>query len=206
MTISRSDGTFTHQGIKSMKNILLLLVLMISAGFQACQGDDVNGGAFRDGQPDLKRIETVLQRYDTTAVPVDVLKSGLPDKLLGMPRSDFKGQTSKFFGLAIATAEAAYKSDDRSVTVNLIDTGGAGAALSQLASWTEIEVDKQSDDGYERTILIDGQKGFERYSQSGKTGELIVLAGNRLIISFTGQGIGPDDLRKALGRIQLKSN
>lgn len=196
--------TVKFKSVCEMKNVLFLFFAIWLSGLAACKGDDASGGALKDGELDLKKIETVLQKYDTVALPVEVLKSGLPEKMLGMERMDFSGQSSQFMGLSIATAEASYTSEDSKLNINLIDTGGAGEALSRLASWADTKIDKQTEDGYERTVMIDGQKGFERYSKSSRSGELLVLAGDRLIISLTGSGIGPDDLRKGLSRIKLK--
>ncbi len=191
-----------------MKSTTRFLVLGMLLMIVACKSDDAaSGGALADGELDLKKIETALARYeatDSSMIASDVLRGSLPDVLLGMTRIDLQGQQSEFFGFGISTAEATYTEGDRKLNVNLIDTGGAGNVLSGLAGWADMKVNKESADGYERSVLIDGQKAYERYSKADQSGELLVLAGDRLIISLTGKGIGPDDLQKGLRKIRLK--
>ncbi len=190
-----------------MKPITRLLGLGIFLIVVACKPDDAaSGGALADGDLDLKKIETALARHeaaDSSVISSDVLRGSLPDALLGMARTDLQGQQSQFFGLGISTAEAAYGEGDRKLAINLIDTGGAGNVLASLAGWADMKVNKESEDGYERSVVIDGQKAYERYSKADQSGELLVLAGDRLIISLSGKGIGPDDLQKCLRKIRL---
>ena len=190
-----------------MKSTARLLGLGIFLMLVACKPDDAaSGGALADGELDLKKIESALARHeaaDSSVISADVLRAAMPDALLGMPRTDLQGQQSEFFGFGMSTAEAAYQESDRKLNISLIDTGGAGSILSSLAGWADMKVDKESEDGYERSVMIDGQKAYERYSKADQSGELLVLAGDRLILSLSGQGIGPNDLQKALRKIRL---
>lgn len=190
------------------KPIARLVGLGIFLMIVACKPDDsASGGALADGELDLKKIETALARHeaaDSNVISADILRGAMPDAVLGMPRTSLQGQQSEFFGFGMSTAEAAYGEGDRTVRINMIDTGGAGSILSSLAGWADVKVNKESDDGYERSIVIDGQKAYERYSKADKSGELLVLAGDRLIISLSGKGIGPDDLQKGLRKVRLK--
>lgn len=172
----------------------------------ACR-ENAAGGALADGELNLRELETSLSNYekgDSSLIPFERLRNSLPDKILGMPRTHQEGQTTKILGVGLSSAQATYADDDRTIEISMTDTGGFGKSMLSLADWTEFEVNKESDDGYERSIVIDGQKGFERYSKSSRSGELAVMAGNRLVITLKGTGVGPDDLRQALRRIRLQ--
>ena len=105
------------------------------------------------------------------------------------------------FGFSVAQAEATYKEDDRSIEVVIVDGGNMGIAKLGVAAWSTVEVDKESDDGYERTIEIDGYKAFEKFDARSGEAELAWLYKNRYIITLKGDGVEGDDLRRALKRI-----
>ena len=92
----------------------------------------------------------------------------------------------------------------KKIEVNIVDVAGVAAAMMGMASWATVEIDRESDDGYERTTKIGGNKAFEKYDANQKTGELNLIVDERFIIAIKGRNIEEKDLRKALDKISVK--
>ncbi len=132
------------------------------------------------------------------------LKELMPDDLLGMKRTKLEGQKSGMQGMNIATATAEYREEDKKIKVAIIDVGGSSIALAGLAMWANMEFERDSDEGYERTTKIDGHKAFEQYDKNKQSGQVSVLLENRFILNVEGDHISEKELRKALDDIGLR--
>lgn len=131
------------------------------------------------------------------------LKELLPTSLLGMDRTRHQGEKSGAMGFTISQAEAVYEEDDKRLKVQVVDAAQMGMAKLGMVAWTSVEIDKEGDFGYERTIMIDGQKAFEKWNANTSKGELIILYQDRYILTLDGRNVDGDDLRKALKKIDL---
>lgn len=132
------------------------------------------------------------------------LKDLMPNKVLGMSRSNLEGQKTGMSGMNFSTASATYEEGNQEVTVNIMDAGGSALVLSGLAMWANMEFERESDDGYERTTKIDGHKAFEQYDKNSKSGQVSVLVDNRFVVNIEGNNVGEKDLRKVLDDINLR--
>jgi hypothetical protein len=163
----------------------------------------------KESQDDaLKQLEKSfegLKEGNGEVVDFRILKEALPEKIVGMERITHNGNKTGFGGLKISTAEAEYQDGDKKMSINIIDTGGLGVALAGMAAWSQLEVDNESDDGYERTTMIDGKKAIEKYNRKSKEGEISVISANRFIVSVSGRNIEESDLRTAVSKIKVKS-
>jgi hypothetical protein len=132
------------------------------------------------------------------------LKAIMPARLLGLERMNHTGEKSAAFGFGMSQAEARYGEGAKTLKVQVMDGGSNGITNLGLAAWSQIELDKETDDGYERTTEIDGFKAFEKWNKKTSSGELLWLYQNRFLITVQGAGIAADDLRKALHRLDYK--
>ena len=57
-----------------------------------------------------------------------------------------------------------------------------------LAAWSMMEMDKETENGYEKTSKIGDNKSYEKYDNGDKDGE-IAVSGQQTIYCF-GQGAG----------------
>lgn len=133
------------------------------------------------------------------------LKAQLPDELNGMERTSHTGEKVGAMGFNMSMAKAEYRSDKGEIEVSLIDFAGLGMAKMSLASWTTIEVDRETDTGYERTTTIDGYKAFEEYDRIAKKGEISIIAGGRYIVNIEGKNVEEGAMREALDALDLKA-
>lgn len=136
--------------------------------------------------------------------PVDYekLKALMPTWVGWLKQTDLKGERVSAGFVKFATAEAKYGSDDKFVAIKIVDNAFA-AKLGSLDAFG-VEIDKTSDDGYERTTEIQGYKAYEQYDRDEKSGSILVNIGNRFLISVEGEGVDAATLRSAVDKLNLK--
>jgi len=122
------------------------------------------------------------------------LKKLLPETLAGMPRTDQNGKTTGAMGFKISMAEATYKEGDKKLKVDIVDAGGIGGALMGTAAWSQLEIDEESNDGFKRTIEIDGNKSYQECSNSNSRCQLAMMVAERFVVSLEGRNIDMDKL------------
>lgn len=137
--------------------------------------------------------------------PVDFreLKAMLPRSAAGLSRTDASGQKSGMFGLKVSTAEGLYKDGNKRIKVNIADGGGIGGLVKGMADWSTIEIDSESDNGYEKTTTIDGHKAFVKWEDNRQKGQIAVIVNDRFVVSIEGKNVTMDDLEEVLDDIDL---
>jgi len=131
------------------------------------------------------------------------LKSMLPESVAGMERTEAEGQKSGAMGMTISTAEGRYEDGNRRLQVNLADAGGIPMAMMGLAAWTNADIERETDDEYERTTMFKGFKAFERYNYKNKEGQISIVVAERFIVNIEGDNIEESDLKNALDAMNL---
>lgn len=138
------------------------------------------------------------------ALAPDALKPFVPDTLGGLPRTSFSVQKQSPIGVQISVAEANYRnaSGGASYDLTVTDMGGAKGFMA-LAGFANVEEEKQSDHGYEKTYHQNGRLVHEEWNNSGN-GEYTVVLGERFIVAVKGSGLANvDALKTALGSLNL---
>ncbi len=140
--------------------------------------------------------------------PVDFreLKALYPESINGMKRTNSSGEKTAAFNMNISHAEADYNSEDgsKSFDINITDMGNM-SGLTQMAAygWAMGEFDRETDSGYEKTTNFSGYKAYEEYNNEGEYGKLQVLVASRFIVEASGNNITMEELKSALGQIDL---
>ena len=195
-----------------MKPFQLLYCVAVSAiVFYGCKSekksqDDLTA-AGRNLEQGMKQLEESMKGTNENAsgvVDFRVLKEALPDKLAGLPRTSHTGQKSSFGTIQVSTAQADYSEGDKRLDVTITDTGGFGMAMAGLAAWSSVDIDSESDTGYERTTMINGHKAFEKFNRNSNYGEVSMIYEKRFIVALNGTNIPMDDIRDAAEKIEIK--
>ena len=154
---------------------------------------DLFGGGGEDGE----EIEVVNFRD---------LKDFLPNRIgtLKMDEEDTEGQTSKVLGFKVSTVQGTYRDGDAKMEINIIDPGNASSVVNMLASWSNVEIDSESSNGYQRTMEYKGHKAFEQYDSKSKDGSFAMMVENRFIVSINGDNVDMDDMKDAIDNINIK--
>lgn len=150
-----------------------------------------------------KEAEKMSNESPKEVVDAKLLKELLPEDADGLPRKEASSQKTGAMGFNISTAEARYKNDDGgSIKVAIIDVAGTGALMG-MAAWSMIEMDKENEDGYEKTTKYKGNKAFEKYNTKNKDGEMAVIVANRFVVTVSGNNVDIDKIKATLDDIDL---
>lgn len=169
-----------------------------------------NGGG-ASGEPKnieeaMSEVQKALQGDGEKKEVVDFreLKKLLPEKLAGLERTAHSGEKAGAMGFNMSTAKAEYRDGDKELEAVIVDFAGVGAALMGMAAWATVEIDREDENGYERTTTVEGYKAFEKYNSRNKSGELSVLVGERFIVTLKGRNIEEADFKKAIGQLEVR--
>lgn len=132
------------------------------------------------------------------------LKALLPESLAGLKRKSASGEKSAAMGMGVSEAKAEYGGEGKGrLRVKLIDTGGMAGFAAAAFAMAGVEIDKETEDGYEKTTKIDGRKAFEKYNNSSKNGEIKIFVGNRMLVEVDGDDLPMETLKEAVEKIDI---
>jgi hypothetical protein len=136
-------------------------------------------------------------------VEIDQLKKFVPDTFAGLAKTASSAEKTGIATLMVSKAEATYGDGaGKSVTLEISDTGGV-SGLVGLASWAGIEGEKEDDNGSEKTHKVGGRLVHEKISKRGGSNEFGLVLGDRFLVSANGRGVGVDELKAAIGGLDL---
>jgi hypothetical protein len=150
--------------------------------------------AANGGNADVKPVDPVAFR-DLQAVMPDVS---------GWEKESPTGErmTSPF---SYSQASVSYKKGDAEIEQKIMDSGFNQLLFAPFSMFMMTGYEKQTQDGFERSVNIDGNPGWEKWDKGTKNGELAVVVNKRFLVQLEGRGI--DDvkaLREVLDKTDLK--
>jgi len=134
------------------------------------------------------------------------LKTLLPEEIDDLKRTNFSGEKTNAFGIKVSKAEGKYKSEDNKqrIEITILDIGSMkGLAGMTAFAWSWAEIDKESDDGFERTFEYKGHKAYEKYSTKYQDGEVQVLVAKRFMVEVKGNDVPMEKIHSALEEINI---
>lgn len=150
------------------------------------------------------QAEEMSKKGPVKTVDFRSLKELLPAEADGLDRKEATGEKNGAAGFTVSTATGKYSNDDGSETIELsLVDGGGSAMMFGLAAWSMIEVDKETENGYEKTTMMGDNKAYEKYDNSNKNGEIAVLVNKRFIVAVKGRGVSMDKLKDVLEDVDL---
>ena len=161
-----------------------------------------------------KTMEQMQQDLEegVSVEPVDFreLRALLPEELSGMERSNAAGEKGGAMGMAISKATGEYSATDESergnIQITITDLGSLKGAAMMGYGWMMMEIDRESDNGYERTTEYGSFPAHEKWERRGDSsnGEMQVMVGNRFIVAIDGRQVGMERIKSALERVDLE--
>ena len=143
--------------------------------------------------------------------PVDYkkLKEVMPAELAGVKRSNNEGQKTGIGEFVMTQATAEYQKqdpgeNDPKITVELIDYVSATGMAEAMTAWSKMEIDKDSDNGFERTTKVKGQPGFEQYTNDNKSGQLQVWVNGRFYLNVQTTNLSAEDFKKLADSLPIE--
>jgi hypothetical protein len=137
-------------------------------------------------------------------VSLDQLTPLVPDRFAGLGRQSSNAERNGMAGITVAKAEASY--DDgagRSATLEITDSGGATGLLG-LASWANLQGERDNDQFSERTARVGDRLVHQRVSKTGGRHQYNIVIGDRFIVTAEADGIPFEALRSAVSDLDLE--
>lgn len=150
------------------------------------------------------QMEDMQKNGPVETVNFRTLKELLPADADGLARKEATGEKNGAMGFTLSTATGKYENGDGSERIELsIVDGGGSPMMMGLAAWSLMDVDKETEHGYEKTTKMGDNKAYEKYDTADKNGELNVLINKRFVVSAKGRGVSMDKLKATLEDIDL---
>jgi hypothetical protein len=136
------------------------------------------------------------------------MRALLPESIAGLKRIAVEGSKSNTMGIAASVAKATYESEGegpkKRIRVEMTDIAGLGAMAAMAFAWANVEIDKETQNGYEKTTTINGHRAMEKFDKAGKRGELDVMVANRFIVKMESENLDMDAFKSGVSAIDLK--
>jgi hypothetical protein len=141
------------------------------------------------------------------AVDFRELKALLPEAAAGLARTSHEGQKQTMGEITVSSAEATYETEDGQgrMTVTITDVPAGGGIAMMGASWMLMEMERESDTGYERTIKYQGMPAYEKFQRNGDrtSAEKQVAVDGRYLIKIEGRNVEMEAVETLLNQISL---
>ncbi len=141
--------------------------------------------------------------------PVDFrdLKELLPEKLDGMARTNASGEKSSMMGIGTSKAEGKYQPEDKNggIDITILDFGSMRGITMMGFGWTMIDIDNESENGYEKTMKYEGYPAYVKYEQGSdwSRGQMSVVVVDRFVVTANGNNVSADAIKAALKKVDL---
>jgi hypothetical protein len=139
--------------------------------------------------------------------PVDFrkLKEVLPVELAGFEKADGEGAKNSAFGITVSEAKQSFKSADgkKRVRFEITDPGSLAGPFALAHMWLNIEVDKETSNGYEKTSTVAGRRLHEKWSANGKHAEVQTVVGKRFLVEVDARGMEMAEVKSLLQKIDI---
>jgi hypothetical protein len=136
-------------------------------------------------------------------IDIDQLKTFVPETFGGMPKTSTSAEKTGLPGLMVSTAEARYGDGQRTIELEVVDTGGI-SGLVGIAAWAGVMGEKENDEVVERTRKEGDRLVHEKRSKrAGGTNEFGLVLGGRFVVTAKAEGVELDDLKTAVATLDL---
>jgi hypothetical protein len=139
--------------------------------------------------------------------PVDFrkLKEVLPQELAGFEKGDSSGEKNNAFGISVSEVKQSFRTADgnKSVRFEITDPGSLAGPFALANMWMNVDIDKETGDGYEKTSTVSGRKLHEKWSKGSKQGELQMVVGSRFMVSVNARGLEMDEVKSLISKLDI---
>jgi hypothetical protein len=143
-------------------------------------------------------------KSSTPAIHQRQLRELLPAEFSGMKRSNMEAGKQSALGLNISYAQATYTAGDTQIEAKISDVSSMGEFMKMAQyAWAQNEMERESEEGYERTITLGGHTGQESFQNEGKRGRIQVMVDGRFVVEIDGSGVEMEKLHELVKTIDL---
>jgi len=159
---------------------------------------------FVDNMKEVQKSMEEGKKYEV--VDFRDLKALLPESIGDMKRTNAQGEKSGAMGFTISKAEADYNNEDysQSIDIEITDLSGASGYAGFAAwGWAMVDVDKETETGYEKTTKYKGHKAYEKYDNQDQYGSIEVLVSGRFMLSVNGNNVPMAVLKSTIDEMDI---
>jgi hypothetical protein len=153
-----------------------------------------------------KRLEESAKRMEAgaqqPAVAAASLQALLPETLGQFRRVEVSSSSASAGGFGGSAAEARYESGESSFELTVTDIAAAGA-IAALGSALNVQANRQTETGYEKTATVGGRMVTEKWDRQAGRGSYGVLVADRFMVEADGKVPSVDVLKAAVNSVGL---
>jgi hypothetical protein len=91
--------------------------------------------------------------------------------------------------VAFSEASVTYRQGDASIDAKIVDSGFNQILMAPFTMFLSAGYEKETEDGYEKSVKVGEHPGWERWNSQGKDGELNAVVAKRFLLTLEGNGI-----------------
>lgn len=193
---------------------------MLGAGATATGSVELPGGA----SVDLGKLEAAAKQMEASAnaaqaaaaagsagaagaatvKPIDpnALQALLPAAAAGWNRTAIEGASAGAAGVAGSNAKGNYSRGDDTAELSVTDMGAMGG-LAALGSAFNVQANRTTETGFEKTGQVDGRMTTEKWDSGSRHGEYSTVVANRFVVSVEGEADSLDTLKALAATVNL---
>lgn len=141
-----------------------------------------------------------------TPLSNDILKSAVPETILGLARTEISVGDTTMMGLSSATATYGDRAG-KNISITIMDGAGetGSAVVSLLLMGLQAESEKTTSEGFEKITQFNNQKAMvsqHQYENSELDSSVQYIVNKRYSIKIEGHGYSLDELKPAMDAIK----
>jgi hypothetical protein len=145
-----------------------------------------------------KRMEEATNNGRSAAIAPDVLQALLPEKIGRFTRTEIESSGMS----AGAHASARYRAGDDEIELEVNDIAVAGA-FAGIGAALNVQSNRQTASGYERTQTIDGRIVTEEWDKDSRHGKYATTLADRFMVEAEGTVADIGELKAAVNALDL---
>jgi hypothetical protein len=95
--------------------------------------------------------------------------------------------------VSFSTAEIKYTRADSEIEAKIVDSGFHQLLMVPYAMFLSGNYFKEGEEGWEKSMTVEGHPGFEKWEAANHRGELIAVVGKRFLVTFEGDNLQNTD-------------
>ena len=135
-----------------------------------------------------------------TPVAAATLAALVPGSIGGWTRTSLESSSGGAAGVGASSASGHYTQGADTMTLTVSDIGAMGA-LASIGQALNVQSNKQTEQGYERSGVIDGRMTSAKWDGATRSGEYSTIIGNRFTVAAEGRVSDDHQLKVAVDAI-----
>ena len=170
----------------------------------AAAGQQMAANAERTAQTASAGTTTIPGTVAVNGAVADpaALQAMLPASVAGFTRTAVESTSGGAGGIGAATAKGTYTLGDQRFELSVSDVGALGG-LATLGGALNVNSNRETATGYERTSMRNGNMVEEEWDNGGRRGKFMTMVASRFAVSAEGSAPSIDQLKAAVGAIDM---